>query len=99
MQAFGAFDSFERDLLTSFQGFVSFHADSGVMSEKVIASVIWKNEPETFGIIEPLHVTCAHGRTSGILLIICNYYVQQRNLYSINWHLSKDGLPYAAIEK
>ena len=50
----------ERDLLALLKGFEARGLDRAVMGEQILAAVIRRNEPETLGVVEPLHCTCRH---------------------------------------
>src|SRR4051812_35307285 len=50
----------ERDLLAFFQRFVARSLDRAVMGKQILPAVIRRDEPETLGVVEPLHGTCSH---------------------------------------
>src|SRR5258706_13944713 len=59
-RAFRAFDDVEADLLVLFKRLVAFHLDVAVVGEQVLAAVVRRDEPETLGVVEPLHFACSH---------------------------------------
>lgn len=45
---------------TLFQGFEAIHLDRGKVREHIFTSILGFNEPESFGIVEPLDRACCH---------------------------------------
>jgi hypothetical protein len=58
--AFRALRDFELYFLTFFEGLETVHVDCREVREQIFAAVIWSDEAETLGIIEPLNSTCCH---------------------------------------
>src|SRR5207247_7514271 len=59
-RALGSLDHVEGHRLVFFQRFVAGHLDIAVMREQVLAAVVRRDEPETLGVVEPLHFSCRH---------------------------------------
>jgi hypothetical protein len=62
--AFRALRDFELNFLTFFEGLETVHVDCGEVRKQILAAVIWSDEAETFGIIEPLNCTSCHKELS-----------------------------------
>jgi hypothetical protein len=62
----GALGDLEFHGLTFLQGFVTFALDGGVM-DKHISTILWRDEPITFLIVEPLHFSfCHYGKSPSL---------------------------------
>lgn len=64
--AFWTLRDFKLNFLTFFKGFEAIHLNRGKMREQIFTAIIWSDEAEAFGVVEPLDSTCCHKRLSNI---------------------------------
>jgi len=64
MISFWPFMDIEADLLSGFEGAVTLHLDSGIMSKDIFSAILRADKTKALSIIEPFNSTRLHASTS-----------------------------------